>query len=115
MEDIDKLSRIPPYIRCTIVTLSESGLNNCKIRDTLIRQNNVQISRPGISLFLKQYNATGVIEDQNRGNCTNVRKKHTEEHLRIIDQQTSTLVKKKDCMNDLFIRYLNSSTTKKKK
>ena len=60
-----------------------------KIRDTLIRQNNVQISCPGISLFLKQYNSTGVIDDQNRGNCANVRKKLTEEHLRIIDQQTS--------------------------
>jgi hypothetical protein len=38
MEGIDKLSRIPPYIRCRIVILSESGLNNCKIRDTFIRE-----------------------------------------------------------------------------
>jgi hypothetical protein len=56
MDDIDKLSRIPPYIRRRIVALSESGLNNCKICDTLIREDNVQISRPGISLFLKRYN-----------------------------------------------------------
>ena len=63
MEGIDKLSRIPPYIRRGIVVLNESGLNNCKIRDTLIREDNVQISRPGISLFLKQYNTTGVIDN----------------------------------------------------
>jgi hypothetical protein len=69
MKGINKLSRIPPYIRRRIVTLSESGLNNCKIHDTLIREDNVQISRPGTSLFLKRYNATGVIDDQNRGNC----------------------------------------------
>jgi hypothetical protein len=75
MEGIDKLSRIPPYIRRRIVTLNESGLNNCKIRDILNREDNVQMSRPGISLFLKLYNATGVIDDQNRGNCANVRKK----------------------------------------
>jgi hypothetical protein len=31
MEGIDKLSRIPPYIRRRIVTLNENGLNNCKI------------------------------------------------------------------------------------
>jgi energy-converting hydrogenase Eha subunit E len=66
MEGIDKLSIIPPYIGRRIVTLSESGLNNCKIRDTLIREDNVQISRLGISLFFKRYNATGVIDDQNR-------------------------------------------------
>jgi hypothetical protein len=56
MEGIDILSRLQPYISRRIGTLSESGLNN----DTLIREDNVQISRPGISLFLKWYNATGV-------------------------------------------------------
>jgi hypothetical protein len=66
MEGIDKLSRIPPYIGRRIVILSESGLNICKIRDTLIREDKVQISRPRISLFLTRYNATGVIDDQNR-------------------------------------------------
>jgi hypothetical protein len=81
---------------------------DCKIRDTLIRGDNVQISRP-VSLFLKRYNATGVIDDQNRGNCAKVRKKLTEERLQIIDQQASKFVKKKkDCMNDLFVHYLNS-------
>jgi hypothetical protein len=74
MESIDKLSRIPPYIPRRIVTLNESGLNNCKIRATLIREDNVQISRPGISLILKRYNATGVIDNQNKGICANVRK-----------------------------------------
>jgi AraC-like DNA-binding protein len=89
MDGIDKLSRIPPYIRRRIVALSESGLNNCKIRDTLIREDNVQISRPGISLFLKRYNATGVIDDQNRRNCANERKKLRDEHLRFIDDTMS--------------------------
>jgi hypothetical protein len=84
MEGIDKLSTIPPYIRRRIVTFSESGLN-----DTLIREDNVQISRPGISLFLKRYNATGVIDDQIRGNCANVRKKLTDEHLRFFDNTMS--------------------------
>jgi hypothetical protein len=51
MEGIDKLSRIPPYNQRRVVTLSESGLKNCKIRDTLTREDNVQIPRPGISLF----------------------------------------------------------------
>jgi hypothetical protein len=92
MEGIDKLSRIPPYVRRRIVTLSENGLNNCKIRDTLIREDNVQISRPGISLFLKRYNATGVIDDQNKGNCANVRKKFADEHLRFICDVLSLII-----------------------
>jgi hypothetical protein len=59
MEGIDKLSRITPYILCMIVTLNDSGLNT----DTLIREDNMQISRPRISLFLKRYNATIKIEE----------------------------------------------------
>jgi hypothetical protein len=38
MDGIDKLSRIPPNIRRRIVALNESGLNNCKVHDTLIRE-----------------------------------------------------------------------------
>jgi hypothetical protein len=53
MDGTDKLSRIPPYIRRRIVALSESGLNNCKIRDTLIREDNLmcKFHVPGYHYF----------------------------------------------------------------
>jgi hypothetical protein len=43
----------PPSGSANVVTctLSESELNNCKIRDTLIREDNVQISCPKISFL----------------------------------------------------------------
>jgi hypothetical protein len=51
MEGIDKLLRIPQYIRDRIVTLSESELNNCEILDTHIREDNMQIPRPAITFL----------------------------------------------------------------
>jgi surface polysaccharide O-acyltransferase-like enzyme len=72
--------------------LSDSGLNHCKILDTLIREDNVDISRPGISLFLKRYIATFVIDDENRENCANVGKKPIDEHLRFIFDILSLII-----------------------
>lgn len=52
-----------------------------------MREDNVRVSRPGISLFMKRHRTNGGqnIEDQNRRNGQDPRSKLRDEHLRFID------------------------------
>lgn len=49
-----------------------------------MREDNVCVSRPGISLFLKRFRATGTIQDPNPQHCRDG--KLSEEHLQFIDR-----------------------------
>ena len=54
MENINKITRILPHIQQRIVTLRESRLNNSKIRDTILRDENVCVSRPSFDTYASQ-------------------------------------------------------------
>ncbi|CAG2213127.1 unnamed protein product [Mytilus edulis] len=78
-----KPTRLSVYIRERILSLRRSGKNITEVRDELIRSDNVQVSRQGISAFLRRFRQSGSVTDFK----VNTRQKMLQEvHLEFIDE-----------------------------